>query len=146
MSDPYSSNPYQSSPAVSEPVRQVPATGPDAIAALQISETWKNRFRLIEAAGGPTLPKFKQLPSGERMKIQFNILAFLLGPFYYLAKGLWRQAVLYLILAIACAVLFELLGLGKFARAVGYGFAAVYALRANVSYYKRVVLGEPPWL
>ena len=40
----------------------------------------------------------------------------------------------------------EAAGLGRFGRAVGYGFAAVYAVRANISYYKRTVLGEAPWV
>ena len=60
-------------------------------------------------------------------------------------KGLWRQAVVYLACAVALVMVFELMGLGQFARGVGYGVAAVYAMRANVSYYRKVVLGDAPW-
>lgn len=146
MSDPYNSNPYQCSTVAPEPLLQAPPATRDAITALAVSDKWKRRFRLIEKAGGPTLPGFRALTTPERRAIQFNWIGFLLGPFYYLAKGLWRQAVVYVAMAIACALMFELLGLGKFTRVVGYGFAAVYALRANVSYYRRVVLGESRWL
>lgn len=146
MTDPYNSNPYQAPASAVQPPEVPRAMQRDAIALADVSETWKRRFRAIEAAGGPTLPRFKELPFGERAGIQFNILAFLFGPFYYLAKGLWRQALLYVIIAITCVLVMELSGLGKFATGVGYGFAAVYSLRANVSYYQRVLLQRAPWL
>ena len=92
------------------------------------------------------MPAFRDLPFGERFGLNFNILALIFGPFYYLIKGLWRQAILYFLCAVALVVLLEMMGLGKFSRAIGYGFAAVYAMRANISYYKKVVLGEAPWL
>lgn len=116
------------------------------ISELDVSETWKEKFRLIEKAGGPTLPNYKSLSFGERLKANFNALAFLLGPIYFVAKGLWRQGVLYLVLAIAFVVLFEAAGLGKYGNGIGYGFAAIYAMRANVSYYRKVVLAEVSWL
>ena len=94
----------------------------------------------------PDLSRFRDLPLGERLGLNFNFLGFFFGPIYYLIKGLWRQAVVYLICSVAVAVLFEVVGLGKFARGVGYGFAMLYAMRANVSYYRKVVLGETPWL
>lgn len=101
---------------------------------------------MIDKAGGPELPHLRDLPFGERFGLNFNFLAFIFGPFYYLAKGLRRQAVLYFILTVALILLLEAIGLGKFSRGLGYGFAAVYALRANISYYKKVVLGDTPWL
>ena len=116
------------------------------ISELDVSETWKEKFRLIEKAGGPTLPHFTSLPFGERLKANFNVLAFLLGPIYFIAKGLWRQGVLYFALAIAFVFLFEVAGLGKYANSIGYGFGALYALRANVCYYRKVVLSEVSWL
>lgn len=118
---------------------------PVDIAQLDVSESWKNTFRLIEKAGGPELPRFKELKAGERFSVNFKLLAFFFGPFYYLAKGLWKQAVLYLLLAIAVILLLDAFGLEKISKAVGYGFAAIYSVRANVSYYKKVVLGVTPW-
>lgn len=118
----------------------------DEIAELDVSETWKEKFRLIEKAGGPTLPNFNSLPFGERLKANFNILAFLLGPIYFIAKGLWRQGVLYFVMAIVLIFILEIAGLGKYGNGIGYGFAAIYAVRANVCYYKKVVLGDVSWL
>lgn len=118
----------------------------DLIARLDVSDKWKDRFRAIERAGGPDLPKFRTLSPAERRGVQFNWIAFLFGPFYFLAKGLWRQAVVYVLLAIACGLTMEAVGLGEFGRAVGFGFAAVYAIRANVSYYRKVVLSESLWV
>lgn len=149
MSDPYNSY-VDHVPAVrpvAAPATARAAAKPmDPIARLDVSDAWKRKFRLIEKAGGPTLPNFRELPFGERYALGLNFLAFLFGPFYYLAKGLWRQAVLYFILAFALVVVLELVGLGKISRGIGYGFAAVYGLRANTSYYRRVVLGEAPWV
>jgi len=122
------------------------STERDRISTLDVSETWKRRFRLIEKAGGPKLPDFKALPFGERMSLNFNFIAFFLGPIYFVAKGLWRQAVVYFAIAIALVFLFEAIGLGRYTRAVGYGFAALYALRANVSYYQKAVHDEVTWL
>ncbi|MCX7514414.1 DUF2628 domain-containing protein [Frateuria sp. STR12] len=146
MSDPYNS--YGSSfPPLSQPSSPTPPrVETDPVSHLDVSAAWKRRFRLIERAGGPALPRFRELPYGDRIGLNFNMLAFFFGPFYYLAKGLWRQAILYFILAVALVMLLEVTGLGKISRAVGYGFAAVYGIRANVSYYKKVVLGEAPWL
>ena len=146
MSDPYNS--YGSSiPPLAPPSPRIPPKPTnDPIARLDVSETWKRRFRLIDKAGGPDLPRFRDLPFGERFRLNSNLLAFIFGPFYYVAKGLWRQAALFLIMAIALALLFEVIGLGKLSRGIGYGFAALYMIRANTSYYRKVVLGDAPWL
>jgi hypothetical protein len=120
-------------------------TTTDTISRLGVSDSWKRRFRLIEKAGGPDLPNFKGLSFGERYGLNFNFLAFLLGPIYYVAKGLWRQAIVFLACVIALVFLLDALGLDRFTRAIGYGFNVVYAMRANVSYYSRMVLGRAPW-
>ena len=145
MTDPYNS--YQTyvpaAPVISRPAMPPPTR--DNISKLDVSEKWKSRFRSIENAGGPDLPHFRKLPMRERRAVQFNWSAFFFGPFYFLAKGLWRQAIVYLVAAIACVLIMDAIGLDKLGRAVGYGFAAVYGIRANVSYYKKIVLGEAPW-
>jgi hypothetical protein len=117
----------------------------DPIARLDVSDGWKRKFRLIEKAGGADLPNLRELPFGERRAIGFNFLAFFFGPFYYLAKGLWRPALMYFFLALALSVVLGLAGMGGLARAVGYGLAALYGMRANVACYRKVVLGEARW-
>ena len=146
MTDPFSPNQSQGPIAPSATPAASAAQLPDPIAKLAVSDKWKDRFRAIQKAGGPGLPHFRDLPVSERRRVQFNFLAFFLGPLYYTAKGLWRQAVVYLLLAIAFVFALEAIGLDEIGHAIGYGFAAIYAVRANISYYKKAVLGETPWL
>jgi len=146
MTDPYNSaGAYRAAPPPL-PATNVPRPAPDPIASLAVSETWKKRFRLIEQAGGPTLPRIRELDGRERMSINFNGWAFLFGVFYLLAKGLWRQGVAYLVLVVALSAVLVALHWEGLLRPLGMGFAAVFALRANVSYYRRIVLGDAPWL
>ena len=137
-------NPYAA------PKANVLAAADADIDRLPVSEKWKTRFKMIRKAGGPKLPKLKQLSRQERGKVGvFNILAFLFGPFYYLAKGMWRKAIsLFVVCAVAviiASVILELIGFGKFASALGYAVAAVFAVRANIDYYKTMVLGDNGW-
>jgi hypothetical protein len=132
------------------PVSDVPAPlAAAAIAGLPVSEAWKTRFQFLEKAGGVKMPRLKALGTGERMKLSFNILAFLFGPFYYLAKGMWKKAIaLFVVCAAAVlvlAVLLEMAGFGQFGKSLGYGVAAIFAVRANIDYYKKMVLGQNGW-
>ena len=130
----------------SEPSRPEKSVASELIERLDVSETWKRRFRIIERAGGPDLPKVRDLPPADRRTIGFNFLGFFFGPFYYLAKGLWQQALLYTLMVIGFVLLLEMVGLGFITRFLGYGVAAVYGIRANTSYYRKAVLGDAPWL
>lgn len=138
-------NPYEVAPS-SRATQSRPERPHDPIADLDVSETWKRRFRLIEKAGGVQMTHFRDLSFGERMSINFNLLAFFFGPVYYLIKGLWRPAVAYLLIIVSLAVVLDVAGLDRLARSVGYGMAAVYSLRANLAYYRKTVLGEYAWL
>ena len=122
---------------------------PADIDSLPVSQKWKARFHIICAAGGPKLPRFKELAVGERRKIGFNIPAFLFGPLYYLAKGMWRKAISLFVVCFAAltavSVILELLGHGDIARAFRYATGAVFAARANIDFYKKMVLKENGW-
>lgn len=130
-----------------------PLTGAetDRIEALPVSDSWKRRFQAIAQAGGPRLPAFKSLSAAERRQaMAFNILAFLFGPLYYLAKGMWRRALSYTLLALGAVTLIimglDVVGYGDFARFLAYGVAGVFAMRANLDFYKSQVLGDNGWL
>jgi hypothetical protein len=122
---------------------------PATVARLDVSDAWKERFRLIEKAGGARRPKFKELALSERRKIGFNILAFLFGPFYYLAKGMWRKALVLTALALVVFLLLSLLlkmgGLDRVGQSFSLGVGFFYGFRANVDYYKKKVLGDDGW-
>jgi hypothetical protein len=120
------------------------------IDGLWVSDSWKRRCKAMHKAGGPNLPKFKDLTGEERKALSpFNVLAFLFGPFYYLAKGMWRKgltlAVLCLIGVLALDALLVLVGLGSFTSATGFASAAVYGALANRDYYAKMVLGQNGW-
>ena len=66
------------------------------ISSLPIFESWKVKFHLLEKAGGVKLSKFKELSFSERMKVNFNLIAFFLGPIYYAVKGMWKKGIIFL--------------------------------------------------
>jgi len=120
------------------------------IDSLPVSATWKKRFKWIRKAGGPSMPNLKTMPRAERKGFnQFNILAFLFGPFYYLAKGMWRKSISLFVVCAAVVIALEFLlvmiGFERFGKALGYGVSTVFAIRANIDYYKKMVLGKNGW-
>jgi len=142
------SNPYATpQAAVVDPESQVSA---EQIAALPVSDKWKQRFSAIHHAGGIKMPKLKELPAAERRRaFSFNFLAFFFGPIYYAFKGMWKKG---LALFVACAAVvitlglgLEYVGYGKLANALGYGVSAVFAARANIDYYKKMLLNDNGW-
>jgi hypothetical protein len=139
-------NPYAAPKAA---VRDVSDEASADIEALDVSNNWKTRFRLIERAGGAKLPHIKELQFGDRAKVMFNVLAFLFGPLYYVAKGLWRKAITFFVLGViilaALSIALTTAGLDDMSRALGYGLAAFFATRANIDYYKRMVLNDNSW-
>lgn len=116
-------------------------------AAIEVSEGWKKKFALIEKAGGPALPNLKSLSVMERFKVNFNVLAFVLCPIYYIAKGMWRKGItLFLIMAVVVLVMafaFDGVVLAeKFSDIFG---PLLFATQANKDYYRKVVLGRNGW-
>ena len=113
----------------------------------EISKGWQRKFALIEKAGGVELPNVKSLSMGERMTVNFNILGFLLGPFYDLAKGMWKKGLaLFGITLVALVVLDALFSGVKLADNLSVLLGPVlFATQANTDYYKKVVLGINKW-
>lgn len=122
---------------------------PSAKPEADVSALWRIRFDLVEKAGGPSRPLLKQLRLGERFRLLFNLWAFLFGVFYYLAKGMWRKAIAMTLVAVCATVVVNLVfpegdsGSVKFA--LNGAMAAWFSIQANVSYYKKVVLGDNGW-
>lgn len=131
---------------------QAPVNDPPSdIDSLNISERWKARFRLMFKAGAPGFANLKNLPPDERRRASFgfNVLAFLFGPLYYVAKGMWRKGLALFVACFAATLVVELvlavLGFQRFGKFLTYGIAAVFAVRANIDYYKKMVLGDNGW-
>ena len=139
-------NPYEVAPMVrASSASPAPRPERDPIDALKVSSTWKRRFKLIDKAGGPELPHFRDLTFGERMSINVSFLGLFFGPIYYLCKGLWRPAIAYFGVTFVIAFIALLAGLDGIGKAISYGMGFVYAMRASVLYYRKMVLQEEPW-
>lgn len=112
-----------------------------------ISDSWKVKFELLEKAGGVKLPNAKNLPLGERMKVVFNVWGFLFGPFYYLAKGMWKKAISLLGISVLIIVVLTAIcqAMGISDAITNFVAGAIFATRANIDFYKKVKLGENGW-
>lgn len=124
-------------------------SSPKPEAEADISALWRIRFDLVEKAGGPSRPLLNQLRFGERFRLLFNIWALLFGAFYYLAKGMWRKAIAMTLVAVCATVLVDLVApngdTGAVRFALNGAMAAWFSIQANVSYYKKVILGDNGW-
>jgi hypothetical protein len=116
---------------------------------LPVSDTWKAVFSLIQKAGGPPLKNFKTLTFGERMRVGMNFFAFMLGPLYYAAKGMWKKGLLLFLagnaIIFVVAVICALLKVDVPPQALGAGLSALFGSQANMDFYKKEVLGKSGW-
>ncbi|MCX7092024.1 MAG: GYF domain-containing protein [Methylobacter sp.] len=114
----------------------------------EISEPWKQKFELIEKAGGPKLKEARNLPFKERSKIMFNLLGSIFGPFYYLVKGMWKKAVVLSAIGVLAIIILELIfdKIGvRNSKITNFIIPSIFASRANIDYYKKMVLGDNGW-
>lgn len=146
MTDPYNTWKNFAPPARAATMASEREWKSNPIINLNVSDTWKKRFRLIEKAGGEKMTKLRELSKSERREINFNPWAFLIGPIYYLAKGLWRQVIVYMAAAVAITVVMDRLGFRGNGIPLSIAFGMFYAMRANPSYYQLRVLGKAPWV
>jgi Protein of unknown function (DUF2628)/zinc-ribbon domain len=119
-------------------------------ASVAVSDAWKLKFSLIEKAGGTKLPMANDLSFGERGKAIFNVLGFFFGPIYYFAKGMWKRGLTYLAMGIVLVVgidwLMTYFGVSGSMRSLqNFVLPAIYATRANIDYYKKMVLNDNGW-
>lgn len=132
--------------------KSVDATAPSAAAAVasdaKLSTSWIHKFAMVEKAGGLKMQNQKDLTVGERMAVIFNIWGFLFGPFYYLVKGMWRKAIMLTVLGLTAAfllqVVLEMLHMNGEAL-TRFVCPAIFACRATIDYYKKVVLKDNAW-
>lgn len=139
--------------------RYTPTTAPlevetkaNSIDELNVSERWKERFRLIEKAGPFERGKYRDiaaLTSAERRMINVNILAFLSSGLYYFCKGMPRKALVFLgggwIFAAIVTVLeytFNFTAPSSIFWIAPGAFASSFA---NRDYYQKMIFGERMW-
>jgi hypothetical protein len=119
---------------------------------LNVSEKWKERFRLIEKAGPFERGKYRHqetLTPAERRKINFNVPAFLFSAFYYLVKGMPRKAFVIAgcgwLFAALLTILESILNFTAPSSIFWIVPGAVVASLANRDYYQKMVLHEDMW-
>lgn len=119
------------------------------IASLPDSVAWKKVFLLIQKAGGPSLKNITALTFGERMRVMTNIWAFMFGPLYYAANGMWKKGLLLFLGGIALVIIAELaflmLDIDVPAQGVGPVLGVLFSSQANIDFYKKEVLGKSGW-
>ncbi len=112
-----------------------------------VSDAWKQKFALIEKAGGAQLPKIRELAFGERFKIIFNVWGFLFGPIYYFAKGMWKKGIVIFAIGMALIVTLSMIcdAAGISDAITTFIVPAIFARRSNIDFYKKIVLRNNGW-
>lgn len=116
---------------------------------------WGRRFTAIKKLDTCEL---KDLTSEEKVLVLFNPWALFFGPFYYLAKGLWKKAIIfslifftsYFILLIIADIVSDSITasarIGVLIFIANYLVVPIfYCLNANRDYYKKYVLKHKGW-
>ncbi|MFF2088230.1 DUF2628 domain-containing protein [Nocardia sp. NPDC058176] len=123
----------------------------------ELKPRWRKRFEFFDAHGAPASREFqnamRQKPFVERMFWNYNVLAFLFGPIYFLVLGMWRKALTMLALATAVILLLNVVDFamrdGEIPdfvwRVVPLFLAGIYAASADYAYYLHVVRRSPSW-
>ncbi|MDR3056427.1 MAG: DUF2628 domain-containing protein, partial [Zoogloeaceae bacterium] len=120
-----------------------------------LNDKWKFRFNFFDQHGvrdgldvfnakHPAWAVMKQLPFGEKLKINTNIWAFFFGFIYLGILGLWQKAILVfgivVILNVVSLVLPDILSV--FFSLV---LAGLVARMTNIWYYQKKALGISGW-
>jgi len=115
----------------------------------ELTQSWKERFALIEKVGGPD--HVRDLPYWERRKVMVNWWGFLFCFFYYLVLGMWKKGVVLALLCMAGSiVLIAILSVmgapSRIINPISWALpAGIFSYRANIDYYKKVILGDNGW-
>lgn len=123
-----------------------------SINELDVSESWKKKFEILERAGefkNGTYENFKSLSFTERLKIGFNFIAFIGQPFYYFFKKMWGKGwVLFglIVLINAAITVVEIVAKIHISNAVYQSVSPViFASMANYDFYRFKVHNETMW-
>ncbi|MDP2367420.1 DUF2628 domain-containing protein [Rhodoferax sp.] len=111
-----------------------------------ISDSWKKKFALMDQIKKSPESSSK-LPLMTRLGVNYNLLAFLLGPIYYFVKGMWKRAITLTAIAFVVVMFFVMI-LAETARNEFFMSMigpVIFMARANGDYYKKMVQGNNGW-
>ncbi len=117
----------------------------------QLAPIWQTRFAFFDRYGLPNATPqgraaFRAMDFLPRLRLNSNLLAFLFGPLYFFAKGIWRKGLTLLVVGFAAISLLTRLGVAPgLVQALGFGVAAAAMLTANYAYYLQLRRGSTSW-
>lgn len=154
----------ETQPKVATPTKPKPviAVKPAVKSYDELSKGWQKVFAEFDLREADKLgllacakhPAHTSRPKNQQLKanfvVNFNILAFLFGPFYYFAKGMWKKGLyltLMLIMANICIyMVWELFsGSELIDRLLPSLNCAIFGALANYDYYRYYKLDETIW-
>ncbi|MGG7449000.1 DUF2628 domain-containing protein [Kosakonia oryzendophytica] len=114
-----------------------------------LNDKWKYRFAFFEKHGYPAFwgpspawkEAFKGMTFGQKRKVSTNYFAFFFPFIYLFILGLWKKALLVVVLNVVVFVLAVISGVGF----LGYLINAIVALRTNTWYYDFKTKGIQDW-
>lgn len=115
---------------------------------------WEARFDYFEKEEKMTQEEKKEAYKKSPFSIKFNFLGFFFGPIYFFILGLWRKAlvliVIHIFLLIITGSVLNMLDTlpstdSTIINAISYGFGAIYAFIANKAYYLHLKKHSKSW-
>ena len=115
---------------------------------------WQARFDYFDKEEKMSKQEKKDDYKKASFSIKFNFLGLFFGPIYFLILGLWRKAlvlvVLHLLLLAITGIVLNTLDTfpgtdSTIINSVSYGFGAIYAAIANKAYYLHVRKTSRSW-
>jgi len=113
-----------------------------------LSPKWQFRFNFFDTYGAPNTPAFKaaykELPFGQKLKVNFNFFALFFGCIYLFILGMWRKALT--IIGITVVLMIVLMFLpDAIGRGVGIAWQLLIALTTNYNYCREKRQGDTSW-
>lgn len=124
-----------------------PTSSPES----RLAPVWQQRFAFFDQFGLPNnAPEaraaFQKLRLVDKMRLNSNVLAFIFGPFYFFAKGMWRKGLTLLLVGLALGLVIAVAGWSYgVLRFVSIGMSVVSMMTANYAYYLHVRRGSTSW-
>lgn len=114
-----------------------------------LSHKWRFRFDFFEKNGAPDFWKlspawkaaFNTMSFSEKIKINCNFIAYFFSFIYLLVLGLWRKAILILILNFVVGIIIAITGFAF----LGFIVNILTAMRVNIWYYQLKVHNIHDW-
>ncbi|AOR64273.1 DUF2628 domain-containing protein [Pectobacterium wasabiae] len=122
----------------------------------QYSKKWQTRFSFYNEFGAPNTPAhknaLKNLSFFEKIRINFNFIAFFFGLIYFFVLGLWRKNLTLLAIAIAINLVITLIEVifdatlpQHMNTPIGFAISVMWASAANYAYYLKETRDSKSW-